>query len=73
MSESYLISETPSPGLNDDQVAGMALAEAVITCRAVETDVDELKTVVRDLILVVSDLQSRIESLESPAVRAATG
>jgi hypothetical protein len=47
-----------------EAVTGLALAEAVVTCRALEDVVDSLGNLVRDLALTVIDLQERIEHLE---------
>jgi hypothetical protein len=53
----------PAPGAHDD-VVGFALAEAVITCRAVENNYESLQKLVNKLIHVVADLQHRVEELE---------
>lgn len=47
-----------------DDIVGYALAEAVITCRAVENNVESLQGLVNKLIRVVADLQDRVEELE---------
>jgi hypothetical protein len=54
----------------DADPAGYALAEAVLTCRALEDHVDTLAGMIRDLVIVVSDLQDRLEELEDPVAAA---
>jgi hypothetical protein len=47
-----------------EAATGLALAEAVITCRALEDVVDSLHGLVCDLARTVCDLQDRVETLE---------
>jgi hypothetical protein len=64
MSDTFeLLEPLPSPDVAE-AITGLALAEAVVTCRVLEDRVENLQSVVRNLTYVISELQSRVEFLE---------